>query len=96
MHLRDKNTLKGIISGVVTDLLTHSYPTVKAINIAGEIPLYSMENIAAMKVNAVSGDGSRIKDIHLYGSFSLPRQPQYHGEKDDHAGYKPGPQVGHT
>lgn len=72
MHLRDKNTLKGIVSGVMTDLLTHSYPTVKSIHIAGGISMYSMEDIAAMKVNAVSGDGTRIKDfIDIY--FLLDR-----------------------
>jgi hypothetical protein len=67
-----RNTLKGIISGVFVDLITHNYPLIKPPLFLNEIKIASPEDIAAMKVNAISGDGTRMKDfIDLYFLLNL-------------------------
>lgn len=61
--MRVQNTLKGKINGVSIDLLTHAYPEVlKPIEIDG-VRMASPEDIAAMKLNAIIGNGSRLKDF---------------------------------
>ncbi len=58
-----KNTLKGGINGVKIDLITHAYPYVVQTLIDEEIRMASLEDIAAMKLNAIIGSGSRVKDF---------------------------------
>ncbi|MFU8844816.1 MAG: nucleotidyl transferase AbiEii/AbiGii toxin family protein [Bacteroidales bacterium] len=61
------NTLKGIINGVFVDLLRHDYKCIaEPMNIMG-MRLASKQDIAAMKVNAITGNGTRVKDfIDIY------------------------------
>ncbi|MFN8255486.1 MAG: nucleotidyl transferase AbiEii/AbiGii toxin family protein [Bacteroidales bacterium] len=61
------NTLKGIINGIFVDFITHNYPYVSApIQIEG-INMLGKSDIAAMKINAISGNGTRLKDfIDIY------------------------------
>lgn len=59
----EKNTLKGEISGVRIDCITHAYPFVKEINVWEGVRLYDMEDIIAMKLAAVSDNGTRLKDF---------------------------------
>ncbi len=62
-----QNTLKGTISGIFVDLITHKYPLISDIITEEGISLYSENDIAAMKVNAITGDGTRLKDfIDIY------------------------------
>ncbi len=58
-----KNTLKGQIEDIQVDLITHAYPLVKDIVIADGIRIASLDDIAAMKLNAIVGSGSRLKDF---------------------------------
>jgi hypothetical protein len=58
-----KNTLTGFISGVKIDLLAHRYPYVEPPLLLEGIRLSSMKDIAAMKLNAIAGNGTRIKDF---------------------------------
>lgn len=68
----DVNTLKGFIDGVFVDMITHNYPLVAEKKVVEDIRIYSEQDIAAMKVNAIAGDGTRIKDfIDIY--FLLKR-----------------------
>lgn len=61
------NTLKGSIDGVKIDLISHKYPFVKPILKNENIFLFSIEDIAAMKLNAIAGNGTRSKDfIDIY------------------------------
>ena len=61
------NTLKGSIDNVKIDLISHKYPLVKPILQDDNIFLYSLEDIAAMKLNAIAGNGTRSKDfIDIY------------------------------
>ncbi len=63
----ENNTIIGSIQGVKVDLMTHKYPFVSnPINIEN-IKLSSLNDIAAMKINAISNNGTRVKDfIDLY------------------------------
>ena len=63
LDYRSKNTLKGAIEDVKVDLITHNYPLVKPLQETDGVRMASLPDIAAMKLNAISGDGSRIKDF---------------------------------
>jgi hypothetical protein len=67
IHYMHQNTLKGMINHVLVDLLTHNYEIIEpAIEVEG-IRMLAKPDIAAMKVNAIAGNGTRIKDfIDLY------------------------------
>ena len=63
IHYMHQNTLKGMINSVLVDLITHNYEIVEpAIEVEG-IRMLSKPDIAAMKVNAIAGNGTRIKDF---------------------------------
>ncbi|MBS1525847.1 MAG: nucleotidyl transferase AbiEii/AbiGii toxin family protein [Bacteroidetes bacterium] len=57
------NYISGNIRQVDFDLITHQYPSVKALEVVQGIRMMSMEDIAAMKVNAIVNSGNRIKDF---------------------------------
>lgn len=62
-----KNTLKGSINDVKIDILAHRYPLIGTPLIEDGIKLISLEDIAAMKLNAIAVSGQRIKDfIDIY------------------------------
>lgn len=62
-----KNTLKGRIENVKIDLISHKYALVEPFVKQESIQLYSLEDIAAMKLNAIAGNGTRSKDfIDIY------------------------------
>ncbi len=59
----DKETLKGEIEGVQIDCIAHKYPWLsEPVEIDG-IRLAGYKDIAAMKLNAIVGNGTRIKDF---------------------------------
>jgi len=58
----DKETLKGEIDGVKIDCIAHKYSWLSSPVPENKIRLASYEDIAAMKLNAIVGNGSRIKD----------------------------------
>ena len=61
------NTLKGSINNIKIDLISHKYPLVKKPINVQKACLYSVEDIAAMKLNAIAGNGTRSKDfIDIY------------------------------
>ncbi|HPJ79699.1 MAG TPA: nucleotidyl transferase AbiEii/AbiGii toxin family protein [Prolixibacteraceae bacterium] len=80
-----RNTLKGIISGVFVDIITHNYPLIKPVNLVDNIPLASPEDIAAMKINAITGNGTRVKDFidiyFLLKEYSLAEIFNFYREK---------------
>jgi len=57
------NTLKGTIEGINVDILAHRYKIVSEPVMEGHIELLSEADIAAMKLNAISTSGQRIKDF---------------------------------
>lgn len=61
------NTLKGSINQVQVDILAHRYPLVGDPVVIENICMLSVEDIAAMKLNAISVSGQRVKDfIDIY------------------------------
>lgn len=62
-----KNTLIAFINNIKVDFITHKYPFVKPPLSEEGIYYLSKEDIAAMKLNAISHSGKRLKDfIDLY------------------------------
>ncbi len=57
------NTLIGSISGIKTDFITHAYPLVKPLLLEDSLRMASTTDIAAMKLNAISQSGQRLKDF---------------------------------
>lgn len=61
------NTIKGSINNVQIDILAHRYPLVGEPVILENISMLSVEDIIAMKLNAISVSGQRVKDfIDIY------------------------------
>lgn len=58
----DKETLKGEINGVKIDCIAHKYPWLNSPVLENSIRLAGYEDISAMKLNAIVGNGTRIKD----------------------------------
>lgn len=56
-------TLKGTIQNIKIDCIMHDYPLVKDIISIDNIRLYSIEDIAAMKLSAIADNGTRLKDF---------------------------------
>lgn len=69
------NTLKGFINSIFIDILRHDYPLVSDPVKEDGIIMASSVDIAAMKLNAISGNGTRSKDFvdiyFLLKSYSL-------------------------
>lgn len=63
------------VNGIKLDILSHKYPLLKDIDIFDGIRLVSLKDIGAMKLNAIYGNGSRLKDfVDMYAlleHFSL-------------------------
>jgi hypothetical protein len=57
------NTIKGSIHEIQVDILAHRYPLISEPFREGNITLLSIPDIIAMKLNAISGSGQRVKDF---------------------------------
>lgn len=67
LHYMHTNSIKGTINGVFLDLVTHNYPFVTDTIFDENVKMLSKQDIAAMKVNAITGNGTRSKDfIDIY------------------------------
>jgi hypothetical protein len=59
----DKETVKGEIDGVKIDCIAHKYPWVSKPIQSEEVRLAHYSDLAAMKLNAIIGNGTRLKDF---------------------------------
>ena len=59
----DVNTVLGYIGDVKIDIVAHIYPLLNPPLVEDEIRLYSLQDIACMKLLAISDNGSRLKDF---------------------------------
>ena len=91
---RNINTLKGIINSVFVDFITHNYHMIKPNEHIEKITMASKPDIAAMKVNAIAGNGTRVKDFidiyFLLKEFSFSTiisfyKSKYNSRNDFHA-----------
>lgn len=81
----DKQTLKGFIDDIKVEFLGYRYPNVFQVIETGGMRLYSTGDIAAMKLSAISYNGTRLKDFvdiaFLSAEMSLQEMLSYFAEK---------------
>lgn len=77
-----KNTLLSIINNIKVDFITHAYPLVLPPITEEGITFLSLQDIAAMKLNAISNSGKRLKDFidvyFLLEHFSLSEMIEFY------------------
>lgn len=61
-----KNTLRGFAGNVKVDLISHQYQILNKPSIQNGIRLYSLEDIAAMKLNAICNRGTKKDFADIY------------------------------
>lgn len=71
-----KNTIKGEIDGIRLDCIAHQYPWIGKHRYEREIRLAGFTDIAAMKLNVIAGNGTRLKD-YIDIAF-LPGEMTFH------------------
>lgn len=80
----ETNTLRAFINGIKVELISHQYPFLKEIEIKDGVRLASLNDLAAFKLNAISGRGNR-KDFWdleaLLDHFSLAQMIGFFKEK---------------
>lgn len=69
------NAVFCFINDIKIDLISHQYPLVADIDVFEDIRMVSLKDIGAMKLNAIYGNGTRLKDFvdmyFLLEKFSL-------------------------
>ena len=79
------NTIKGEAGSIQLDCISHRYPLLEEIKETEGVRLASLIDIAAMKLNAISGSGTRLKDFidiaFLSERFSLNNMLQAYEKK---------------
>jgi len=79
------NTLKGSIENVQIDILAHRYPVIGEPIISENISMISVEDIIAMKLNAISVSGQRVKDFidiyYLLDEYSIAEMIAFYKKK---------------
>ena len=77
-----KNTIIGFINTIKVDFITHAYPLVLPPITEEGITFLSLQDIAAMKLNAISNSGKRLKDFidvyFLLEHFSLSEMIEFY------------------
>jgi hypothetical protein len=72
---RAKGTLRLLVGGVKIDCLRHAYPLINPPDVIENLRMWSVADVAAMKLNAITNRGSK-KDFHdlhtLLEHHSLP------------------------
>ena len=62
----ETNTVLGVIDGIKVDLIAHQYPLIKAVECFDGLRLLAVEDVAAMKLNAIANRGSKKDFWDLY------------------------------
>ncbi|MDD4225851.1 MAG: nucleotidyl transferase AbiEii/AbiGii toxin family protein [Mariniphaga sp.] len=80
-----ENTIKGSINGTQVDIIAHRYPLIRKPVKEEGISILAVEDIAAMKLNAIAVSGQRVKDFidiyYLLDYFSLHELISFYKEK---------------
>ncbi len=58
------NGLMGFITGIKVDFIRHAYQLVNPLEVLNGVRMTSALDISAMKLNAITGNGTRIKDYY--------------------------------
>jgi hypothetical protein len=79
------NTINCVISDIKIDLLRHGYPYIDKVIAEDNLRLLGSPDIAAMKLNAIAGTGTRVKDFidvyFLLDRFSLKQMFSFYKKK---------------
>jgi len=79
------NTLRGSIENIQIDILAHRYPIIGEPIISENISMISVEDIVAMKLNAISVSGQRVKDFidiyYLLDEYSVAEMIAFYKKK---------------
>ena len=81
---KSKNILIYSLNGIKVDFVNYNYPLLKKVETVETIRLVSLEDIAAMKLNAISGRGGKKYFIDLYfllQTFSLKEMMGFYNKK---------------
>jgi len=81
---RSKNIIISSINEVKTDFVNYKYPLIDNIKIIEDIRFVSKKDIAAMKLNAIAGRGSKKDFIYLYfllKEFSMRKVLDFYTQK---------------
>lgn len=81
---KSKNVLILSVNGIKVDFVNYKYPLIEEITIVENIRLASDKDIAAMKLNAIAGRGSRkdFIDLHfLLQKYSLKEMIYFYNNK---------------
>ena len=80
-----KNTLLSKVNDIKVDFISHPYKIIKPVIIEENISMLSLEDISAMKLNAIINSGQRIKDFidiyFLLEHFSIDQMLYFYQEK---------------
>lgn len=79
-----KNTIRGNVNGIKLDVMSHQYPIIGAPVVTEGIRMASLEDIAAMKLNAIANRGGK-KDFwdyaELLGQFTRDQMLAFFARK---------------
>jgi hypothetical protein len=81
---RSKNIQAFSADTIKVDIVNYRYPLIRPIQSVSQIRMASLEDIAAMKLNAIAGRGSRKDFIDLFfllNSFTLKEMMGFYAEK---------------
>ncbi|MBC8321348.1 MAG: nucleotidyl transferase AbiEii/AbiGii toxin family protein [Bacteroidetes bacterium] len=85
LYFSANNTLKGSIDNVQVDILAHRYPLIQEPCTAEGITMLSLQDILAMKLNAITGSGQRVKDFidvyYLLREFTMSEMIDFYSTK---------------
>jgi hypothetical protein len=80
-----ENTIKGSINGIQIDIIAHRYPLIGSPVVVKGISILAVEDIVAMKLNAIVVSGQRVKDFidiyYLLEEFSLADLISFYKQK---------------
>lgn len=81
---KSKNIIVYAIDGIKVDFVNYHYPLLESPKTLNSIRMVSLKDIAAMKLNAISGRGSKKDFVDLYfllNIFPLEKIFQFYSEK---------------
>lgn len=84
-RFKQKNTLKGVINNVEVDFIKYDYNFIKPIEEEQDIRFTSIPDIIAMKLSAITDNGTRMKDFldiaYLSSYYSLNEMTDFYNKK---------------
>lgn len=63
IKLNVKNTIIGFLNGIKVDFVRHNYPLINEPITEEGVTMLSLQDIAAMKIHAITNSGKRLKDF---------------------------------